>query len=105
MIAGVDIGGTFSDFVFISDGHIQISKTFSTPDDPARAMLAGLTAHADAPNKLEAVVHGSTVATNAILERKGAKIALLTTQGFSDMLAIGRQNRPVHYALQPQIPP
>src|SRR5258707_7805662 len=108
MLVGVDIGGTFTDFVLSVDGRLQVTKRFSTPHDPAQAMLAGLTAlTADAGGiqALAHVVHGSTVATNAILERKGAKAALITTQGFADILAIGRQNRPQLYALQPHIPP
>src|SRR5258708_1627042 len=108
MLVGVDIGGTFTDFVLSVDGRLQVSKRFSTPHDPAQAMLAGLTAlrgDAGGIQALAHVVHGSTVATNAILERKGAKAALITTQGFADILAIGRQNRPELYALQPHIPP
>lgn len=103
---GVDIGGTFTDFVMSGDGGLQIHKVLSTPYDPAQAMLAGLAALS--PQGLSAITrvsHGSTVTTNAILERKGVPTALITTQGFRDILAIGRQNRPVLYALQPQLPP
>ena len=106
MHVGVDIGGTFTDLVRFQDGQLYIHKLLSTPDDPARAMLAGL--EAVTPGGLAAlqqVSHGSTVATNAILERKGARTALLTTQGFRDLLFIGRQNRPDLYALQPTLPP
>jgi N-methylhydantoinase A len=103
---GVDIGGTFTDLILNLGGQLHIHKLLSTPDNPAAAMLAGL--NAITPGGLDAltrVSHGSTVATNAILERKGAKTALITTQGFRDLLFIGRQNRPVLYALQPQLPP
>src|SRR5690606_21398577 len=82
MFVGVDIGGTFTDLVVSDRGTLRLHKLLSTPDDPARAMLAGL--HAVSPAGLEAfarVSHGTTVATNAILERKGAKAALITTQG------------------------
>ncbi len=106
MHVGVDIGGTFTDLVRYEGGQLHIHKLLSTPDDPARAMLAGL--EAITPGGLAAlqqVSHGSTVATNAILERKGARTALLTTQGFRDLLFIGRQNRPDLYALQPTLPP
>src|SRR4051812_11512939 len=105
MLVGVDIGGTFTDLVLSVGGELRIHKLLSTPHDPAQAMLAGLAAIS--PGGLAAitqVAHGSTVATNAILERKGARTALITTQGFRDILAIGRQNRPVLYALQPKIP-
>lgn len=103
MLAGVDIGGTFTDLVLSEDGRLKIHKLLSTPRNPAEAMLAGLEAVGAVPGAR--VSHGSTVATNAILERKGARTALITTHGFRDILAIGRQNRPVLYALQPQLPP
>jgi len=105
MLVGVDIGGTFTDLVLSVQGQLQIHKLLSTPDDPAQAMLAGL--ETIAPSGLRAlqqVAHGSTVATNAILERKGAKTAFITTQGFRDLLFIGRQNRPELYALHPTLP-
>ncbi len=106
MFVGVDIGGTFTDLVSSSDGQLHIHKLLSTPGDPAQAMLAGL--NAISPQGLQAlarIAHGTTVATNAILERKGAKCALITTAGFRDLLAIGRQNRPLLYALHPRLPP
>jgi N-methylhydantoinase A len=103
MLVGVDIGGTFTDLVLSVDGHLQIHKLLSTPHNPAEAMLAGLQAVGAVAGAR--ISHGSTVATNAILERKGARTALITTKGFRDLLAIGRQNRPVLYALQPQLPP
>jgi len=105
MLVGVDIGGTFTDLVLSDNGQLKIHKLLSTPHNPAEAMLQGLgEITSGGLDELTQVAHGSTVATNAILERKGAKIALITTQGFRDMLYIGRQNRPVLYALQPQIP-
>jgi N-methylhydantoinase A len=97
---GVDTGGTFTDFVWLEDGRLHLHKQLSSPDDPSRAVLAGVVA----ANLSEAaqVVHGSTVATNALLERRGARTALITTEGFADVLAIGRQHRPDLYALVPQ---
>lgn len=103
MLVGVDIGGTFTDLILSENGHLRVHKLLSTPHHPAEAMLAGLEAIGAAANAR--VSHGSTVATNAILERKGAKTALITTTGFRDLLFIGRQNRPALYALQPQLPP
>ncbi len=106
MLVGVDIGGTFTDLVLSVEGQLHIHKLLSTPGDPAQAMLDGL--RTISPGGLEAldrIAHGTTVATNAILERKGARCALITTQGFRDLLFIGRQNRPVLYALQPELPP
>ncbi len=106
MLVGVDIGGTFTDLVVSADGQLRIHKLLSTPRDPAEAMFDGLrTVSAGALESFARIAHGTTVATNAILERKGAKAALITTQGFRDVLLIGRQNRPVLYALQPQLPP
>ncbi|HEX6384322.1 MAG TPA: hydantoinase/oxoprolinase family protein [Anaerolineae bacterium] len=103
MRLGVDTGGTFTDFVWLDeDGRFQIHKQLSTPDDPSQAILAGV-AVLNVP-EAAGVVHGSTVATNALLERRGARTALITTAGFADVLAIGRQNRPDLYALVPQKP-
>jgi N-methylhydantoinase A len=101
---GVDTGGTFTDFVWLTaDGRWQIHKQLSTPSNPAQAIVAGIEALAVPVSA--AVIHGSTVATNALLERRGARTALVTTKGFADVLAIGRQNRPDLYALVPQKPP
>jgi len=87
---GIDTGGTFTDFIVIRDGQLAMFKELSTPRSPEDAILKGLgRIGATAPE----VIHGSTVATNALLERKGAKTALLTTAGFEDVLAIGRQTR------------
>jgi N-methylhydantoinase A/oxoprolinase/acetone carboxylase beta subunit len=94
MRIGVDTGGTFTDFVLWDGESISTHKVLSTPDDPSRAILQGL-------NGLEPreVVHGSTVATNALLEQKGARTAFVTTKGFEDLLVIGRQNREHLYDL------
>ena len=97
-LAGVDVGGTFTDFVTIENGKWRIGKRLSTPDDQSRAILDGL-AEMDYSG---ALVHGSTVATNALLERNGARAALITTAGFADILEIARQNRPVLYDLSPR---
>lgn len=94
-ILGIDIGGTFTDFVLLRDGRVRIYKTLSTPDDPVRALLQGV----DTLGAPATVVHGTTVATNALLERRGAATALITTAGFGDVLAIGRGNRPALYDL------
>jgi N-methylhydantoinase A len=104
MLVGVDIGGTFTDLVLSLDGQLHIHKLLSSPDNPARSMLKGLQEISpDGLDSLEQIAHGSTVATNAILERKGAKTAFITTQGFRDLLFIARQNRPDLYALHPKL--
>lgn len=101
---GVDTGGTFTDFVWVDEnGRFHIHKQLSTPHNPSEAILLGIQ-NLHVPETAE-IVHGSTVATNALLERKGAKTALITTKGFADVLEIGRQNRPDIYALVPQKPP
>ncbi|MFX1301634.1 MAG: hydantoinase/oxoprolinase N-terminal domain-containing protein, partial [Promethearchaeota archaeon] len=102
-LLGVDIGGTFTDFVLIDrNGQTRVHKRLTTPDDPSRALLAGVAALGVPPGDAADLVHGSTIATNALLERKGAHTALITTRGFADVLLIGRQNRPALYALHPR---
>ncbi|MDE3230189.1 MAG: hydantoinase/oxoprolinase family protein [Chloroflexota bacterium] len=96
ILVGVDTGGTFTDFVLIQDGAVRIHKEASTPDDPSRAILNGLATLGVMRSQMT-VVHGSTVATNAVLERKGARVGLITTAGFADVLEIGRQTRPRIY--------
>ncbi len=96
-ILGVDIGGTFTDLVYYDGHELHIYKLLSTKADPAEALLAGMAALAVAPGTV--VSHGTTVATNAVLERRGARTALITTAGFRDILAIGRQTRPSLYRL------
>jgi N-methylhydantoinase A len=94
---GVDTGGTFTDFLVFRDGRVSTHKVLSTPGNPAEAVLAGLRETGLAGTK--SVVHGSTVATNALLERKGVRTALIATKGFEDVLEIGRQTRPDIYRL------
>jgi N-methylhydantoinase A len=95
---GIDTGGTFTDFVVARGSHISAFKTPSTPHNPAEAILAGIArVFAETDLLPSEIVHGTTVATNALLERKGAKTALITTMGFEDVLEIGRQSRPEIY--------
>ena len=102
---GVDVGGTFTDLVSLVDGRIETAKVPSTPRDQAvGAMHAARTAGIDAAS-VTALAHGMTVATNALLERRGARTALVTTAGFRDVLEIGRQNRPSLYQLHLDRPP
>ena len=92
-IVGVDIGGTFTDLVGCVDGRIVTSKTSTVPADPARGVADSLAlAHCEMPALAE-LLHGSTIAINTVLERKGARTALITTRGFRDTYAIGRGNR------------
>lgn len=98
LLLGVDTGGTFTDFVLQTEDGLKTYKLPSTPDDPSRAIMQGLEHFFGRrlPDNLE-IIHGSTVATNAFLERKGARTLLITTSGFEDVLFIGRQNRPKLY--------
>ena len=98
---GVDTGGTFTDFVVWKDGRLFNKKALSTPRNPSLAILAGLAEFLGLPGAVF-VVHGTTVATNALLERKGGRIALITTAGFEDVIFIGRQTRRNLYRLQPE---
>ena len=107
---GVDTGGTFTDFVVACGSRLLSFKVASTPHNPAEAILAGVAHSIElAGAQPSEIVHGTTVATNALLERKGARTALITTEGFEDVLEIGRQARPQIYNLmvtrpQPLIP-
>jgi N-methylhydantoinase A len=105
---GVDTGGTFTDFVFAAGCQWRIFKLASTPDDPSRAITEGLKRVSEAAGASLAqieVVHGTTVGTNALLQRRGARTALVTTSGFEDVIEIGRQARPELYNLNAVKPP
>jgi N-methylhydantoinase A len=99
----VDTGGTFTDLCVLSEatGHFTVAKVPSTPDNPALAVMDGVKMVLDdlqiEPEAVAFFIHGTTVATNALLEGKGAPIALITTKGFEDVILIGRQNRPKLY--------
>ncbi len=105
---GVDTGGTFTDFVYEASGHLHVFKLPSTPSDASLAIRQGLeqiAAQTGVKLKSIEVVHGTTVGTNALLQRRGARTALITTKGFEDVLAIGRQARPELYNLNALRPP
>jgi len=95
---GIDTGGTFTDFVIYHNSDIKIQKIPSTPQNPAVAIMQGISEYFSAGNKIQ-IIHGTTVATNSLLERKGGKIALITTKGFEDIIFIGRQTRESLYSL------
>ncbi len=98
LVIGIDTGGTFTDCVYRTGGRVEVFKTRSTPDDPSRAILQAIAQIAQQTGAEELEIrHGTTVATNALLERKGARVAFVTTAGFEDTLAIGRQARPSLY--------
>jgi len=87
----IDTGGTFTDCVYLADGRIRVVKVFSTPADPSHAVLIGL--ERIGPGAELELRHGTTVGTNTMLERTGARVAFVTTEGFEDTIAIGRQAR------------
>src|SRR5215203_661575 len=103
---GVDVGGTFTDLVALSgEGTLLTAKVPSTPDDQSTGVINALSSSEVEPEAVDALAHGMTVATNALLERKGAKTALVTTEGFRDVLEIARQDRPSLYNLTEDRPP
>jgi len=102
---GIDVGGTFTDLVAVVDGQVVTAKVRSTPRDQAEGVLRVLAAGAVDAARVGAFAHGTTVATNALLERRGARTALVTTAGFRDVLEIGRQQRPALYDLAADRPP
>ena len=97
--AGVEVGGTFTDLVYVKSGQIHVAKAPSTPASPDEGALAALAKGEVDLAALDALAHGSTVATNAILERKGARVALVVTAGFRDLLLLQRHQRNSIYDL------
>ena len=92
-VVGIDIGGTFTDLVGYVDGAIITSKTSTVPADPTQGIATSLELAGCRTDRLDEILHGSTIAINTVLEHKGARTALLTTKGFRDVYAIGRSNR------------
>src|SRR3954465_7111444 len=90
----VDTGGTFTDCVWVENGRIRVAKAFSTPADPSQAIVEVLS---KTGKTTPVLLHGTTVGTNALLQRNGARVALVTTSGFEDAIEIGRQARPKLY--------
>ncbi|HET6868254.1 MAG TPA: hydantoinase/oxoprolinase family protein [Solirubrobacteraceae bacterium] len=107
---GVDIGGTFTDLMLhdSESGAVHVHKVPSTPSAPDRAMVSGLAELCSraglAASDLDAVFHATTVATNAVLEHEGARVGMITTRGFRDVVHIGRHQRPLHYSVMQDIP-
>ncbi|MGY6632977.1 MAG: hydantoinase/oxoprolinase family protein [Alkalilacustris sp.] len=107
---GVDVGGTFTDLILFdaAAGTVNIHKVPTTPDNPARGVLAGIDALCDrygvARSAVRGVRHGTTTATNAILEHDGASVGMITNDGYRDVVHIGRHQRPQHFSIQQEIP-
>src|SRR5215471_13013303 len=109
-LIGVDVGGTFTDIVCTDTetGHTVIYKSPTTPDDLARGVITGISALCQrfglARGEIAHVLHGTTIATNAVLEYNGAVTGMVTTEGYRDILHIGRHQRPQHYSIMQDIP-
>jgi 5-oxoprolinase (ATP-hydrolysing) len=107
---GVDVGGTFTDLVLVDEasGRITVDKVPSTPDDPARGVVAGIrelcAKSGVALSQVENLLHGTTVATNIVLTHTGAEVGMLTTEGFRDLLHIARHKKPYNFSLQQELP-
>ncbi|QEC48408.1 hydantoinase/oxoprolinase family protein [Baekduia soli] len=107
---GVDVGGTFTDLIYVDDeaGKILIHKLPSTPDDPSRGTIEGikqLTEQAEVvPGDLDQVFHGTTIATNIVIEHNGAKVGMITTEGYRDILHIARHKKPMNFSNYQDLP-
>ena len=100
-LVGIDVGGTFTDLFYAGDERRPpvVLKVPSTPHDPSDGLLASLRAASLDPSDIAALLHGTTIATNALIERRGARTVLVTTAGFRDVLELGRRDRPHMYGL------
>src|SRR5713226_5253207 len=109
-LLGVDVGGTFTDIVFTDTetGRTVIHKSPTTPDDPSHGVITGVSELCErfslARTEIDHVLHGTTTATNAVLEYNGAVTGMVTTEGYRDILHIGRHQRPQHYSIMQDVP-
>ena len=106
---GVDVGGTFTDFIYVDDnGKIEVYKTSTTPHDPSVGMMEGINAICDKLNidhsEIQEIFHGTTIATNMVLEHKGARAGMITTKGYRDIIHIARHKRPTNFSIVEDIP-
>src|SRR5215469_1092506 len=105
-LAGVDVGGTFTDVVLVDtdSGDVRVHKVPTTPDDPSEGLIAALAGAGPEASRVEHLAHGTTIATNALLQHDGATVGMLTTRGFRDVLHIARHQRPLHYSIHMEVP-
>src|SRR5215813_9562341 len=107
---GVDVGGTFTDLIYVDDeaGRILVHKLATTPDDPAEGTVRGireLTEQAgEGPASLDQVFHGTTIATNIVIEHNGATVGMITTEGYRDILHIARHKKPLNFSNYQDLP-
>lgn len=105
---GVDVGGTFTDFIYVDDDRVEVYKTSTTPEDPSIGMMTGInrlcevtgTAHED----VDEIFHGTTIATNMVLEHKGVRAGMITTKGYRDIIHIARHKRPTNFSIVEDVP-
>ena len=100
-LLGIDVGGTFTDLFLIDEatGEVKISKASTTPGNPAAGLFDAMREIGVAPAEVDLFIHGTTIATNALIERKGAPCGMITTRGFRDVLELGRRDRPHLYGM------
>ena len=107
---GVDVGGTFTDLIYVDDeaGVIRIHKLPTTPDDPSQGTIQGVKELAEEagvePSSLDQVFHGTTIATNIVIEHSGARVGMLTTEGYRDILHIARHKKPLNFSNYQDLP-
>src|SRR5271163_4713650 len=107
---GVDVGGTFTDLVYcdMATGQLSVHKVPTTPADPSLGVMTGIAQLCDeagvAPSAIDFVLHGTTTATNAVLEHKGARAGMVTNEGFRDIIHIARHQRVEHYSIMQELP-
>jgi N-methylhydantoinase A/oxoprolinase/acetone carboxylase beta subunit len=107
---GVDVGGTFTDLIFVDDetGAILVHKVPTTPEDPSQGTVQGVREIAEeaqtAPSELDQVFHGTTIATNIVIEHTGARIGMITTEGYRDILHIARHKKPLNFSNYQDLP-
>src|SRR5713101_2274679 len=105
-LAGADVGGTFTDVIVVDTDSkaVRIHKVPSTPEDPSEGLIEGLRSAGDDSMGVDFLAHGTTIATNSLLQYDGAQVGMITTRGYRDILHIARHQRPLHYSIQMEVP-
>src|SRR6516162_11117956 len=107
---GVDVGGTFTDLIYVDDeaGVIRVHKLPTTPADPSQGTVQGIrevtSAAGESPSALDSVFHGTTIATNIVIEHSGATVGMITTEGYRDILHIARHKKPLNFSNYQDLP-
>ncbi|SDB28740.1 hydantoinase/oxoprolinase family protein [Eubacterium oxidoreducens] len=105
---GVDVGGTFTDLIYVDDEKVEVYKTSTTPEDPSKGIMTGIEALCEItgtkPEEIDEIFHGTTIATNMVLEKKGSRVGLITTEGFRDVLHTARHKRTYNFSITQELP-